>query len=279
MLYKCAIPILIGIILLANCSRYPGITTGIPEKKPDQVEAAAQVSIPDSAVIVPQPEIKQARCVYLTFDDGPNSHYTGIILDILKKYGIHASFVVIGNNIEKNQDVFRRIINEGHGVVNHTFSHDYTKIYASPEAFLDDLQHCSQVIAMLTGNSVKIFRAPGGPSKLSKNYYNLLDKHGYKSLGWNVTSADSDPKGATAEQIYNNVVNGVINVEKMNRVPIILMHDGTEINPVPSAPGPALQNYIRTRESDVVALPKIIEFLQARGYTFAVVDDKTPSAW
>jgi len=279
MLYKCAIPVLIGIILLANCAGYPDVTTSVPRGETDPVEAAAQASVLGSTSTGSRPEDKPARYVYLTFDDGPNSHYTGIILDILKKYGIRASFAVIGNNIERNPDVFKRIINEGHGVVNHTFSHDYKKIYASPGAFLDDLQQCNQVIATLTGNNVKIFRAPGGPSKLSKNYYNLLDKHGYRSLSWNVTSADSDPKGATAEQIYSNVVNGVINVEKMNRTPIILMHDGTEINPVQGVPGPAVQNYIRTRESDVTALPKIIEFLQARGYTFAVVDEKTPPAW
>jgi len=274
---------LIGLILLAYCTKPPSVATNNKTDKTARAEASNQFSAPVQAASGQQPENiaspEPAKYVYLTFDDGPNSHYTGIILDILRKYGIKASFVVIGNNIEKNPEVFKRIINEGHGVVNHTFSHDYNKIYASPGAFLEDLQRCNQTISAFTGNNVRVFRAPGGPAKLNKNTYDLLSRYGYISLGWNVTAADTDPNGATPEQIYGNVANGVVNIEKMKRAPIILMHDGTEINLRQSAPGAATLTYIQNRESDVAALPKIIEFLQAKGYSFAVVDEKTPSAW
>ncbi|OPX93281.1 MAG: Peptidoglycan-N-acetylglucosamine deacetylase [Pelotomaculum sp. PtaB.Bin104] len=283
MLYKCSIPMLIGLILLANCTKTPLVAIGSQTGNSARAEASSQPLAPVQVPTDPQPAdispTEPAKYVFFTFDDGPNSHYTGIILDILKKYGVKASFCVIGNNIEKNPEVLKRIVNEGHGVVNHTYSHDYDKIYASPGAFLEDLQKCNQAIASLTGKNVRVYRAPGGDPKLNKETYALLSKKGYISLGWNVTSGDTDPNGATPEQVYGNVANGVVKMEKMNKAPIILMHDGTEINLSLSSPGTATLNYIKNRESDVAALPKIIEFLQAKGYTFAVVDEKTPPAW
>ena len=116
----------------------------------------------------------------------------------------------------------------------------------------------------------------GEDSKLDNEYWG---RHGYKSLEWNVTAADTDPKGVSQEQIIDNVKNGVIRMEKMDKAPIILMHDGTEINLNVENPGAAVQNYIKSRESDLAALPVIIEFLQAKGYTFAGVDENTPPAW
>lgn len=283
MVYKYVIPILVGLTLLATGAIYSATTTNQPEEKTVQSPAVAQASTTNNTDSEPQAEqalpSNPVKNVYLTFDDGPNSHYTGLILDILKQYNAHASFAVVGNTIEKNPDVLKRIVSEGHGLINHTYSHDYKKIYKSPAAFLDDLQRCNQSITAITGSTVTIFRAPGGPSNLNKSYYALLNKHGYKSLGWNVTSADTDPKGVSPEGIYSNVVSGVTQIEKMQRAPIILMHDGTEISLGQKTPTPAVQNYIHNRESDVAALPGIIEFLQARGYTFAIVDDQTPPAW
>ncbi|MCL6635765.1 MAG: polysaccharide deacetylase family protein, partial [Peptococcaceae bacterium] len=182
-------------------------------------------------------------------------------------------------NIERNPDVFQRILAEGHHVINHSYSHDYKKIYTRPEAFLDDLEQANHAIAAFTGEECKIFRAPGGPSKLNKNFRELLNRKGYRSLGWNVASADTDPNGVSPEQIVQNVIEGVNRIESMKKTPIILMHDGTEINVNMDKPGTATKNYIRNRESDVAALPVIIEFLQEKGYTFAGVDENTPPAW
>jgi len=279
--------------LLTGCAGVPPTAAVTPVEPPAQnPKGAAAVPSPNPAVqagpakaeaapAAPEPTVPATpgKKVYLTFDDGPNSRYTGLILDILKRYGVKATFVVVGGNIEKNPDVLRRILAEGHSVVNHTYSHDYKRIYASPGALLDDLQRCNQLLPPAAGSGVKIFRAPGGPSNLGKDFHALLDKNGYKSLGWNVASADTDPRGVSPEQIINNVKDGVIRIEQMKKAPIILMHDGTEINFNADKPCAAVHNYIRNRESDVAALPVIIEFLQARGYTFAGVDENTPPAW
>jgi peptidoglycan/xylan/chitin deacetylase (PgdA/CDA1 family) len=265
MIYKIILLLLSGAFLLSGCvSSIAGLSSQQP---PARVQSDVK-TIPDPA-----------KKVYLTFDDGPNSHYTEQILDILKNNSVKATFVVIGGNIEKNPEVFKRILNEGHSVVNHTFSHDCSKIYASSETFQAELEKCDKLISSLGGNTVKIYRAPGGPSSMSKTIYGFLSKNGYKILDWNVSSADSDPKGVSPEQIIENVKNGVIRMESMEKPPIILMHDGTEISLNVVNPEAAVNNYIRSRESDAAALPEIIKFLQSRGYTFAGVDENTPSAW
>lgn len=268
MIYRLILVLISGAFLLSGCA---GMSAGPSFTLKQQAPA----SIKNDVSIVPDP----AKKVYLTFDDGPNSHFTEQILDILKNSGVKATFVVIGGNIEKNPEVFKRILNEGHSVVNHTFSHDCDKIYTSPEAFLTELDRCDKLISSLGGSTVKIYRAPGGSSSLSKTFYDSLTKNGYKTLDWNVSSADSDRNGISPEQIIENVKNGVARMEKMEKTPIILMHDGTEISLNVDKPGDAVENYIRSRKSDVAALPEIIKFLQSRGYTFAGVDDNTPSAW
>jgi len=278
--------ILLLIVVLALVSGCTGISPSAVAPVEPQTQTNNGTAPVSNLSVSPNPSASDVsvspnplKKVYLTFDDGPNSIWTGQVLDILKRYGIKASFCVIGNNVDKNPEVLKRILDEGHVVINHTYSHDYKKIYASPEAFLADLERGNQSIAAVTGSGVKIFRAPGGPTKLSKSYFELLNKNGYKSLSWNVASNDSDPKGISPEQLIDNVENGVIRIEKLKRTPIILMHDGTEINLSADKPGNVVHNYIHARESDVAALPAIIEFLQARGYTFAGVDENTPQAW
>jgi peptidoglycan/xylan/chitin deacetylase (PgdA/CDA1 family) len=291
MRYKGLLPVIMLLLLAltAGCSGAASTAAVAPADSQTQAQSQIQAKPPlqsqtppqqDSGP-APQPAVQAdpAKKAYLTFDDGPNSHFTGQVLDILKKYNVKASFAVIGSNVEKNPEVLKRIVDEGHVVVDHTYSHDYKKIYASPAAFVADLEKGNRAIASATGSEVKIFRAPGGPSKLSKPFFDLLKKDGYISLSWNVASADTDPKGVTPEQIVDNVEKGVINIEKMKKPPIILMHDGTEINLSADKPGTAVHTYIQNRNADLAALPVIIEFLQARGYTLAGVDQNTPPAW
>ncbi|MCL6639611.1 MAG: polysaccharide deacetylase family protein, partial [Firmicutes bacterium] len=196
---KHSLPILllfVTLLLISGCTGSPAAIT--PVESTARAQSATETSQPPAEPAgTAGTAAAPAKRVYLTFDDGPNSHFTGQVLDVLKKYGVKATFVVVGANVEKNPSVFRRIIEENHSVVNHTYSHDYKKIYASPEAFLADLERGNQSIASITGRETKIFRAPGGPANLKKNFFELLNKNGYRSLGWNVASTDSDPKGVT----------------------------------------------------------------------------------
>lgn len=273
------------IVLLAGCSNLPASSIVAPPMEPaaftqqkmisKKINTHAGTTIPNTI----QPQNKPVKKVYLTFDDGPNSQFTPQILDILKKYGVTATFMVVGQNVEKNPAVLKRIVAEGHCVANHSYSHDYKKLYAGPEAFLNDLQLCNQVISNTIGHAVAIFRPPGSPQNFKPAYQKLISAHGYHLISWNVTGGDTELRSVTPEEILENVTTGVKEVEKMKKTPIILLHDGTEIDLSQDRPGTIVHNYINNRKSDIAALPKIIEFLQARGYTFVGADENTPPAW
>lgn len=216
------------------------------------------------------------KYVYLTFDDGPNTNFTGRILDILSQQQVKASFAVVGLNAEKNPDLLKRIAKEGHTVINHTYTHDYKKIYASPEALLADMEKTNQVLEKILGHYENYFRPPGGPGYLNKLFREKLKENGYQLVGWNVTGGDSDPQGVTPEQVYHKVANGLAKVEKLKLTPIILLHDGAQLSTINVSPDSAIGKYVQNRESVVSALPRIIELLKQKGYTFAVVDENTP---
>ena len=239
---------------------------------------------------VPRPELgvpaaeartpaKGNKVAYLTFDDGPNSDYTERVLDILRQKKAKASFMVVGRNIRQNPTVLQRILADGHAVINHTSSHDYNIIYQSAESFIADLDECNRVITRYTGSPAMIFRAPGGPDKLNRDFTEKLRKRGYISVGWNISAVDSDPHGVSATQVYNNIAGGLERVEKLRLTPIILMHDGTQLTTTQAAPGSALAIYIQNREATLSALPKVIDHFHGKGYKFVVVDEHTPPAW
>lgn len=217
--------------------------------------------------------------VYLTFDDGPNSYFTGPVLDILAKEQVRASFMVVGQNAQKNPDLIKRMIAEGHAVINHTYTHDYKKIYSSPEALLEDLDEANRVLESIIGYPVKLFRPPGGVSHLNKAFRDKLQENGYQSIGWNITGSDSDQNGLKPEQVYSSVVSGLATTEKLHLTPIILLHDGTQLQTIQVTPNSALGRYIQNRESVIAALPEIIKTLKSKDYSFAVVDENTPQPW
>ncbi|MCL6447249.1 MAG: polysaccharide deacetylase [Armatimonadetes bacterium] len=250
-------------------SSRPGPVISLPEARADESTAGR----------VYKPAPGQAKYVYLTFDDGPNTFFTGQVLDILAKRHVKASFMVVGSNAEKNPELIKRMVTEGHAVINHTYTHNYKKIYSSPDALVADLDRASRVLEKIIGHPVKIFRPPGGPGNLSKKFCQRLNEKGYQSVGWNITGGDSDPKGVTPEQVYENVARGLARVERMRLPPIILLHDGTQVETIEAAPNSPLGRYIQNRKSVVDALPKIIELLESKGYTFAVVDEHTPPPW
>lgn len=253
--------------------------------KNDDIAPKQPLPVPKAEVGVPAAEAKtrtvnsKGKVAYLTFDDGPNSHFTGKILDILAEKNARATFMVVGKNVVLNPEIMWRIKNEGHGISNHTNSHDYNKIYSSTEAFIADLEENNKVLAPYTGKPVKVFRAPGGPQKLSPDLKQKLNSGGYTSVSWNVSSADSDPRGVTRDQVYQNVVSGLEKAESMNLTPIVLMHDGTQLTSTEAKPGTAHAAYVQSRKAVVEALPAIIDHFSSKGYTFGVVDENTPPAW
>ncbi|MBR4695314.1 MAG: polysaccharide deacetylase family protein, partial [Selenomonadaceae bacterium] len=97
-----------------------------------------------------------------TFDDGPDEKNTPAILDILKKEQAKATFYVLGRSAQTYPDVVRRIFEEGHAIGNHSYDHEYGKLYASTGNYLAELEQTDDVLRNLIGVRPLITRAPGG---------------------------------------------------------------------------------------------------------------------
>jgi peptidoglycan/xylan/chitin deacetylase (PgdA/CDA1 family) len=192
------------------------------------------------------------KTVYLTFDDGPTIH-TARVLDTLREKGVKATFFIVGSSVrrlgEKGEALLRRMVDEGHTVGVHCDVHDYKRVYASVEAFLDDFNAAFTLIRDITGLRADIFRFPGG----SVNDYNAniraalmseMARRGFTHYDWNASSNDASGK-ATEDSAWRSAVS---RAGSANRV-ILLMHD--------------------TKEASVRALPRIIDTYKEKGYGFA----------
>lgn len=196
---------------------------------------------------------KGIKVVYLTFDDGPTPNNTPRILEILKKNNIKATFFVIG----QNPDMYKQIVDQGHAIAIHTYSHEYKQVYASEDAFFQDLYKLRDLIIEKTGVNPKVTRFPGGSSTtrvskpIKQAIINRLTKEGYVYQDWNCDSTDASGNKVPVEKL---VKNGVCNVREVN----LLMHDA----------------YAKT--TTVEALQQIIDAYKAKGYIFEVLTVDSP---
>lgn len=199
----------------------------------------------------------QAKRVYLTFDDGP-SIYTGQILDILKANDVKATFFVIGRD-EEYYEYYKRIVDEGHTIGMHSYSHVYQDFYASEDSFADELTRLNDLIYNVTGTRSQIFRFPGGSSNQVsalpiETYIKYLNENDIQYYDWNALSGDAVTSGLSPEQLVDNIMN---DVEK-NQDSIVLMHD------------------LQTTHATVESLQLLIDTLKSEGYEILPIDENTP---
>ncbi len=198
----------------------------------------------------------QFRKIALTFDDGPDPRWTPQILDILHRYHVPATFFVVGGNAEAHPGLVAREWNEGMEIGNHSFTHP--EELTSPLRTKLELDATQRVIEAITGHMTTLFRAPNRadaePSSPS-DFEPILqaDDLGYLFVGELDDPTDWKP-GTTADEIVQHVL-GYVDDPAKNDGNTILLHDagGT------------------TREQTILALPRIIEGLKQRGYTFVPV--------
>ena len=170
---------------------------------------------------------ERAKTIFLTFDDGP-SPQTDRLLDILAEEGVKATFFVVHVNGDAAKERMRRIVNEGHTLAMHSYTHQYKKIYASVEAYLDDMYQLFCEIKEVTGVTPSLFRFPGG----SINSYNggvyqeiiaEMIRRGFVPHDWNISSQDAVNPSRPSEDILNSVVEASLKVSRG----VVLMHDST----------------------------------------------------
>ena len=194
--------------------------------------------------------------IYLTFDDGPQTGTTDVILDILKEEGVKATFFITNKG---DDSLVKREYDEGHTVAIHTASHDYAVVYRSVDAYWSDLKLVQDRIKRITGETSMLVRFPGGSSNTVSRRYSVgimstltqsLLSSGYKYYDWNVDSDDAG-RARSADTVYNNVV-GQLSHDKVN---MVLMHD--------------IKWYTRD------ALRRIIQYGKENGYTFSRITEST----
>ena len=182
--------------------------------------------------------------IALTFDDGPHPIYTAQILDILSQYHIHATFFVIGENVELCPEMLQRTVNEGHEIGNHTQTHPLKSL--SREQMERELSDCEATIGEWIDCRPHLFRPPGGI--LSGTLTALAEDYRYRVILWSVDTRDwaHTPVAQITKTVLDEVGAG----------DIILMHDGIKSNsPTPEA------------------LRILIPELLARGYRFVTVSE------
>ncbi|MDD5953264.1 MAG: polysaccharide deacetylase [Oscillospiraceae bacterium] len=201
------------------------------------------------------PAKEGAKVVYLTFDDGP-SQLTEDLLQELKQENVKATFFLTcqGDVTSETKRLIKAIADEGHAIGIHTFSHNYQKIYASVESFLEDFSKMNDVIYEATGEKATIFRFAGGSynSYNQKTYKDIIaemERRGYTYFDWNVDSGDS-ASDATGKSIYTTTVDGITS----NNKSIVLMHNSG------------------TKKDTVKQVGAIIRAAKKKGYSFDLLD-------
>jgi peptidoglycan/xylan/chitin deacetylase (PgdA/CDA1 family) len=177
-------------------------------------------------------------CVYLTFDDGPIPEMTPMILDILDRYDVKATFFCVGDNVRKHPDLYRMLLERGHKVGNHTYNHIQGVKYRS-ENYIRNVAEAAKLI------DSNLFRPPHGHMR-APQFYRLRKM--FKIVMWDVVTRDYSPH-MTARGVFNNVRRYARNGS------IIVFHD-------------SLKAIGRIEE----ALPASIEWLQKQGYEFLTVN-------
>jgi peptidoglycan-N-acetylglucosamine deacetylase len=179
--------------------------------------------------------------IYLTFDDGPTPEITEWVLALLKQNEIKATFFCIGKNIEQNLELYKKLLQEGHVVGNHTFNH-VNGWKTSTENYLKNAAECEGEISKLNTTKSLLFRPPYGKIKPSQS--KKIRELGYKIIMWDILTGDFDTS-ISPEKCLENAT------KKVESGSIIVFHDSKK----------AFENMKH-------ALPKAIEYYKRKGFTF-----------
>ncbi len=197
----------------------------------------------------------------LTFDDGPDPLYTPQILDILSQEKVPATFFVVGINAENNIPIVKRIFREGHEIGNHTFTHPNIAKVSRKRAILE-MESTRLLIECITGHSTVMFRAPFNADFEPQKPEELIPVAiartlNYLDIGESIDPLDWEP-GTSADSIVARVIKRKEDMTAQDLSGnIILLHD---------AGGDS-------RAATVKALPEIIRYFKAKGYTFTTIAD------
>ena len=166
----------------------------------------------------------EEKVLYLTFDAGYENGCTEKILDVLKKHNIPAAFFLVGNYIEKNADLVRRMVEEGHIVGNHTMHHPDMSKLSDKEAFSKELKALEELFKETTGKELpKYYRPPQGI--YSKENLKMAQELGYKTVFWSLAYADwNNDSQPTKEAAFSKLI------PRIHNGAVVLLHSTSKTN-------------------------------------------------
>ena len=184
--------------------------------------------------LYPYAVFRTGSSVYLTFDDGPIPEVTPKVLEILAKYGVKATFFMVGENIDKHPEVYEQVVKAGHAIGNHTYNH--LKGWKTPfKEYMENTDRCADRV-----QSTDLFRPPYGKATLRQRV--ALHRKGYNLIYWDILTRDYEPT-RTPEQM-------LAQIQRETRPgSIINFHDS-----------------IKSNERMLEVLPLVIEWLIGKGY-------------
>ena len=185
-----------------------------------------------------------ARCVALTFDDGPDPIYTPRLLDLLREKGVKATFFVVGKRADQYPEVVRRAWSEGHLVGNHTWSHYPLFCFLMPRRLQSEIERGTDSVRRSCGSTPRFFRSPVGLRHPLLAPY--LENAGLEYISWSIRTLDTfvTDSSVLARRILSRAASG----------DIILLHD----------------HLPRGTDAMLQALPRVIDELKDRGFEFVL---------
>jgi peptidoglycan/xylan/chitin deacetylase (PgdA/CDA1 family) len=186
--------------------------------------------------------LETQKKIALTFDDGP-TELTLEVLALLKKYNAKATFFCIGKNIEKHPEIIKQIIEEGHLVGNHSYSHSKFFDFYNADKITDELQKTDELLEKFTKKKINFFRPPYGVT--TPSIKRALNITGHKTIGWNIRSLDGGTKNQ--DLIFNRLI------KHISPGGIVLLHD--------------------TGKHSVLVLEQFLQFLQQNSYEVISIEE------
>ena len=189
----------------------------------------------------------QEKVIYLTFDAGYENGSTEQILDTLKKHEVSAAFFLVGNYIEKNADLVRRMVNEGHIVGNHTMHHPDMSKLSDKESFAAELTGLETLFKETTGKELpKYYRPPQGI--YSEENLKMAKELGYRTVFWSLAYADwNNDAQPTKEQAFEKLL------PRIHNGAVVLLHS--------------------TSKTNAEILDELLTKWKDMGYTFGTLED------
>jgi peptidoglycan/xylan/chitin deacetylase (PgdA/CDA1 family) len=220
--------LLAGVTFFASCGGRPA-------------EREIRKALEEGKLIAGSPKEK---LIAFTFDDGPNSTVTPLLLDVLKRNNVKATFFVVGKMVKQHPETTVRIVKEGHELANHSYSH-FNMQKADLEDSIRDIIECNKVVEEVTGVKLKYFRPPGG--RENEQLISGVAKLGMITTFWTINPGDYANPGV--DFLVNHIVS------RAHNGAIVLLHS--------------------TVQQTVDAMPRIIYELHMRGFRFVTLSELT----